>query len=320
MLGVLRFTLKEAIDVGEKIFESLQRRKRKKNSKLLQSRLEEYLERTESSDRMSDDETESTHPEKIAPSWSRRDTLEGDVDGCQTIIFTTHKAAKGIKQPYVFRSYRKTGQMGWNAQSQTCDVSVVDACRACLASSLWFDSVEISPFGYFRDADLLEINPALETYHEMRDLHRHRTGSIQCLLSIGTGRSQTQDILDKKAFKHQFLYQRWTPTDIRSPYEGDYPSVSEVKRHALAYVKSIQPELESWAEHLVSFRRERAQTVKWSRYAGLRIPCPFCGQSLARADLITHLKFKHLQDSAKAISFRVKDGVIDPVRVMNTTE
>lgn len=84
LLGVLRFTVNEAIEVGEKTFLGLQRRKRKKNSKLLQTRLTQYLERTERLDRISDDETESTHPEKVAPSWSRRDTLEGDVDGCQT--------------------------------------------------------------------------------------------------------------------------------------------------------------------------------------------------------------------------------------------
>ena len=93
MLGVLRFTLKEAIDVGEKvfadpqrrkekkIFEGLQRRKEKKNSRLLQAELEEYLERTKGSDGISDHETDSTRPEKIAPS---RSTLESDVGGCQT--------------------------------------------------------------------------------------------------------------------------------------------------------------------------------------------------------------------------------------------
>ena len=114
--------------------------------------------------------------------------------------------------PYVFRSYRETAQTGWNAQSPTCDVSVVDACRACLASLLWFDSVEISPFGYFCDADLLELNPALETSHEMR------TGSIQCLLSIGARRSQRQETLERETFEHRFPYRRWTPTDPSSDH------------------------------------------------------------------------------------------------------
>lgn len=200
--------------------------------------------------------------------------------------------------------------MGWNTQSQTCDVTVVDACRACLASSLWFDSVEISPFGYFRDADILEINPALETYHEICDMYSDSKGSIQCFLSIGTGRSPTQDILEDKALSRNFKYLRMAPLDLVSPFQGDYPSVMDVKRNAKAYIKSIRTQIEEWAQYLVKFRRERAQTVKWSRYVGLRMPCPFCGQSFARADLITHMKYKHLPETKRTITFKVNEGTI----------
>ena len=182
--------------------------------------------------------------------------------------------------PYVFRSYRETAQTGWNAQSPTCDVSVVDACRACLASLLWFDSVEISPFGYFCDADLLELNPALETSHEMR------TGSIQCLLNIGARRSQRQETLERETFEHRFPYRRWTPTDPSS----DHRSVSQVKQDALIFVESVKPELKDWAQKLVNFRRERAGTVEWSRYACLRFRCPFCEQSFLQADLCRHIE------------------------------
>lgn len=189
----------------------------------------------------------------------------------------------------MFRSYRQTGQTGWNTQSQTCDISVVDACRASLASPIWFESVKIPGFGRFRDGSLLDINPALETYHEMRDIRRDSRESIQCVLSIGTRRSIAPDPMEERALSRRgFRYLR-----LSVDPEVDRPKVEEVQAQAREYIERVRTQLEEWAHYLVALRRQRAQTVKWSRYAGLRLPCPFCMQSFARGDLILHLRTKH---------------------------
>ena len=155
-----------------------------------------------------------------------------------------------------------------------------------------------------------------------RDLHDRRPGTIQCLLSIGTAlyavevrkvtvsfaqtkRYRSHDMLETESKSLGFLYQSLSRSDTSVPIVNDCCSVSHVRRDVQSYIQRMRPQLQKWAESLVSFRRDRAQTVKWDRYAGLHTSCPFCGLSFERAALIEHLKKTHrskLQALSKSVT------------------
>jgi hypothetical protein len=197
-------------------------------------------------------------------------------------------------------------------------VPIVDACRASLAAPLYFRSVEIDGFeGSFRDAGLLEIDPAFEAYNEVRHLRGPDSGGVQFLLSIGTGRpnpphqrarkqhqqhqqhasekplSDRADVLEDEADKHNFDYIRFIRADSDLPPVSNPQSIPEVRKDAHKYCSSVRSDLQRWASLLVQGRRDRARTVKWDRYAGLRIPCAFCGKTFERAKLIEHITRDH---------------------------
>ena len=331
LLGVMRFTVVEAIarckeilfDVVPRISRSsatFSHPNRAKISMLLRHHLREKLE-----ERFLDDDEAPEYNDNQGSSsrnltGSNYATLETDQRLCQTIVLSTHKATKGVRRPYVFRTYKQTSQGLRNAESDTSQTSVVDVCRASLADPAYFDSVRISHLeGSFRDACVSDINPGLEAYNEVATLHASHGARVQCLLSIGSGTSehelltkshrnsahgQERDLKDI-ACREDFHYRRLEYSRVQ---DDSYVTASELfesvaeKAEIYCEREDVRSSLRRWAKRLVSYRRRRAQTVEWDQFAGLTTPCPLCGaseqqgKSFDRAALLYHGRRKHRID------------------------
>jgi len=232
------------------------------------------------------------------------------------MVFTTHKASSG-NEPYLFRSYRVTGHSVLNAETQTWEAPIIDTCRASLAYPGCFNSVEVGDLGTFRDADVLDIDPALETYNELEQINGRQDGNFQCFLSIGTGVScsgserngklsmryneyPTRSILERNARKHKFRYERICWLDEVARPSKDLYFAANVRQNARACMPRLEQRLETWALELVHYRRNRAQTMRWELYVSLRIACPFCSEKLERDHLINHLGKMHADDVGRS--------------------
>ena len=184
-----------------------------------------------------------------------------------------------------------------NARSPTWRAPIVDVCRATLAESTHFNSVEIAELGSFRDAGVLKIDTALETYHEIKESSYRNRSSVQCILHIGcdSGTARGRDsrrILEHKAMKHGFLYDMVCRSDSANQMHQDWRLV-DVRDESETFLKHHRDQLKGWAAKLVTYRRNRAQTAKWELYASIKLACPLCKESLPRSQLIQHMGTAH---------------------------
>lgn len=188
-----------------------------------------------------------------------------------SIVHTTRTAMKGIREPYILRSYENRdsdiSQTGTFDRDHAYDITLVDACYASLATPVRFQSVKIGRTDGF--ASLPQIDTAFETYQEVRRLHT--SPSIECFLSISTRKSSDQ-ILQRRAQKHGFKYERFLVVGGSSG----------------KCVDENDDSMETWARDLVNSRRNRSRTWEWARYVGLRLRCNFCGKELERSTLNQH--------------------------------
>lgn len=170
------------------------------------------------------------------------------------------------------------------AAYDTTDVSLVDACRASVSAPRYFDSVKLGNWGSFRNADVAHFNPALEAYVEVRD---SGPSEVQCLLCLGSSNPlspvERQDKpasderpvdaeLKDEARRLQFHFRRFSPPELpRAPVGDTESNIRMAKKMAREYcdAEPVKRHLMSWANRLVKYRRERAETVRWTRFAGL---------------------------------------------------
>ncbi|KAK5746863.1 hypothetical protein LTR17_000493 [Elasticomyces elasticus] len=316
MLGVMRLTVEETVERTERLFadfgDPVQRplspfgvsHRKTRNSKRMQLELQRQLEK----------------PARVAQqsvgaggsignvSQAAASTLEVDRDACQTIVFAAHKVRKGLTQLYIFRSYVAPMAVSGKSHQDTRNVQIVDACRATLARPSTFRSVEIPEFsGSFRDASsLLELDPPMEAYREMRRLRAYNPVGLQCLLSIGAEGSTSskatkptthtelpvpRDGVAAKAQKHRFDYGSFVLRDVDLIDTTD--TIQGVKRNAEKFRKERYGDILEWAKRLVKYRRDRAETVNWDRYAGLRLACHVCTLTFERSELTRHMELEH---------------------------
>lgn len=225
-------------------------------------------------------------------------------------------------RPYAIRSYsheRFSDPSIRNADKDTTDISLVDACRATSASPTYFAKAEIRQYGSFSDGSLWAVNPAGEVYREIQDLNAAKGARIHAFLSIGyakprrrgsnmdneaphpyaverTAHDETDDMLRRRQEAERFKYNRWVcPTS--SGHTGDLDKLfHRLEDQTMAYCATIQPELRDWADFLVDVRRRRARTTHWETYVGFARPCPLCPHDkvmLAPQALQEHLQTRH---------------------------
>lgn len=331
MLGIMRFTVDEAIDRSERILTGLNPKLQRHpvslslshikatNSKKLERNLCSQLEEdTPLAPDVSVARRKATGTTMdVMPAQSDA-TMAVNEKMCRTIVFATQKAGRGLNRPYVFRSYRATGEHLRNAEYDPAKVSLIDACRASLASPLSFESVKIGALeSSFRDASLLEVEPALEAYYEICDSQanaRPYARPIQCLLSIGSNdnafsygktrkqpgrdRQRTSDrLLKDEARWQRFDFDRLADPEIHIELSDNAnKAFQQIKTRAEDYCRQpdVLKKMSAWAKRLVECRRRRSETVEWNQFAGLKTPCPACGMGQGGFDsLHEHLRRAH---------------------------
>jgi hypothetical protein len=209
------------------------------------------------------------------------------------VVFTTQESRKGgYQRPFVFRSYHllHRSARARNPDHDTTDVNLVDACRASLSTPSTFDSVRIDKLGKFRAASVSRINPAIEAYNEVRENY---DADVKCLLSIGVDSThsrpfdissarkrleQVDEQLSIEANFHGFQARRFAdiglPGAVASQSLRD--AINTTRERAADYCKdpSTLKHMHSWAGRLVKYRRLRAETIRWSEYAGFEVSYP----------------------------------------------
>jgi hypothetical protein len=204
-----------------------------------------------------------------------------------SIVFTTQKAQKGLQIPFVLRSYQRNGQsMSRNAADDTTKISLVDACRASLSAPSGFESVKIQGLGgSFRDASVTILNPAFEAYNEVRESNDSHVKMLLCLglnsLPTHNSRSTSPESqrlgdapVQREAREHRTHFQRFADADVEPAghaHSDPAARIQETERLAKLYCKDelVDKDLRKWAKRLVKYRRKRAETTRWNKYAGL---------------------------------------------------
>ncbi|GIZ48448.1 hypothetical protein CKM354_001150800 [Cercospora kikuchii] len=264
-------------------------------------------------------------------------TLNTTDGRCQTIVFAIQETSEGRLRPYAFRSYQlarsedympriEQQQQGMpNPDSDTSNVSVVDACLATSAMPSLFRKVKIQTLdGLFIDGGMWRMNPAQDVYRELQARHQSASPPVRAMLSIG-GRSVLKEsprqreplaraidrigdmIHDDKNRFDEFLRRRQgdqqlkydrivCPTETKPSIHIDR-MIAGIEREARDFVKTdrkTQDILQDWAAFLVKTRRQRSRTARWAVYAGLRIPHPEASPPRAQP---------------KAGSYEMEDGI-----------
>lgn len=302
MLGRLRFTVEESIERYEMIAQSFtpriskapktfyvwDRRARKiKDSEDLAQQLLRALD--EDGSNLFDDHNEQANVKPVgAHPKSHLATMKVDEHMCKTVVFTTYKARKGIKRPFVFRSYHQSGTSALvrNSMQDTTNVYLVDACRASVSP----ENVRIDDLGTFRDASVSKMNPAIEACNEVRENYNAK---VQCIVSVGLSSSYSSEKapdassnvrhgqLDKElqaeAERYGFKATRFADVVLAAQItDSRASSVEEIRERAKQYCEGeiTKKDLKRWAHALVNLRRRRAETARWNEYAGFKLWYP----------------------------------------------
>ena len=241
--------------------------------------------------------------------------------------------AEGVRRPYLFRSYvfneDKPTAMSRNKSNKTQDTPLKDVCLATSAAPGFFESVKIDD-KKFRDGSIWMTNPSMELYREVYSMHPDQESPIYCLVSIGCGKQKRSRILPSINMPATSLY-KWEqqqvhdvlksrkkdaeiieyirfagPTDLTDAKPSDW-KLEGHKRKTFIRIKTaaerycdtseVKQKIKEIAVQLVKYRRQRARTARWERFAlGVRYTCNWCEDSkelVDRDDVIDHVKIKH---------------------------
>lgn len=259
--------------------------------------------------------------------------FRSDSSLCKTLVLAVQiDRARGVRRPYLFRSYvfneDKPTAMNRNKSNKTQDTPLKDVCLATSAAPSFFESVKIDNTK-FRDGSIWMTNPSMELYREVCSMHPNQESPIYCLVSIGCGKQKRSRILPSintpatSLFKweqqqvHGVLKLRKKEGEIIEYIRFDGPDLADVKlsdwkleghkRKTFNRIKTaaerycdtfeVKQKIEKIAVQLVKYRRQRARTAHWERFAlGVRYSCNWCEDSTELVDrdhVIDHVKIKH---------------------------
>ncbi|OCL02723.1 FabD/lysophospholipase-like protein [Glonium stellatum] len=260
--------------------------------------------------------------------------FRSDSSLCKTLVLAVQiDRARGVRRPYLFRSYAfnkvKSTAVNRNKSNETEDTPLKDVCLATSATPGFFDSVKIDN-KKFRDGSIWMTNPSMELYREVYSMHPDHASPIYCLVSIGCGKQKRSGILSsinmpatslykweqqrvddvlksRKKEGEDFEYTRFAgPSDLTDIKPSDW-KLEGRKRNTFERIKTatarycenpeVMQNIKELAERLVKYRRQRARTAHWERFAlGVRYSCNWCEEVVEladRDDVIDHVRSKH---------------------------
>lgn len=321
MLGAMRCTVGETLDYSRNIWRTtihtspkfliplpaLQLPNKERNSVSMRTKLQRTLgERSVSN--------EGVVSTGIAHRTVTTPTLNTTYGRCQTIVFAIQESSDGKVRPYAFRSYpldsttdfrsRSESRHGvLNPESDTSNVSVVDACLATSAVPSLFRKVKIPTLdGCFVDGGVWRTNPAEDVYRELQVRHQSQSPPVRALLSVGgrpalrestrqweslarsidrigelihDDKDRFGDFLRTRQSHQQLKYDRLLCETTTKPSVHIDRMLASIEQEARDFVRTdrkTQDILRSWAVFLVKVRRQRSRTARWAVYAGLKLP------------------------------------------------
>jgi hypothetical protein len=302
MLGTMRFSVQEAIGMMHVILESAFDVSRKshaspnppqKRHEDLDKALRDTLEGPNRNPESTSDEHHS--------GFSQSATLEADRHMCQTLCVTAVKLSKNDYSTELLRSYKEVADSHSSHESMhptdpydntdPQELSIVLVSHALLASQIRSRGRDIrvpGPMPDYRDTRQLDINPAWEAYKEASKLRGNGIASLQFLCCIDSGPSKSDDRVMYLAQNRYHKELTYLMSGSFSLFEPETPSPlshrdfesykAAIKREAASYCDSVEPLLNAFAITLMQARRVRAQTVKWSKFAGLSREHPQYGR------------------------------------------
>jgi len=241
--------------------------------------------------------------------------LYSDPRMCRTLVLAMETGSKGVRTPYLFRSYpffsKKSTSFNRNPNVDTGSFRLIDVCRATSAAPQYFKSLKIESLSLkFRDGSDWSMNPSLEAYREIKSIHHDVDNPIDVLLSVGCGEMKrsrlgsmlpgrtismatwedmaVEGMINQKSEKKEFHYYRLAGPSVQNDVDDNEwrnetkgtGTYTNLRDQVAQYCESHSTELRDCAESLVSLRRRRAETYQWEEFAfGNKYQCHLCEEA-----------------------------------------
>ena len=306
------------------------------------------------------DRFDSLPPTRLPSPQEQADQFKSDRARCRTIVCSMKSNEdKSFQTPFLFRSYdRKTSYTSRTpfernpGDPNTFTISQV--ARAATAAPFYFKSIHMFDARYYDAATNLN-NPSWEVVREVGLLAKESHDAIDLLLSIGGGNAKgnnprlrfgtgslLQELTDISDVVHDkvmaqsdiqgFDYFRFDVKEglqaVRMnewrPKPGGDSTLEKIKVATKNYLEQegVRSSIQQCATYLVDKRTQRAQTMRWERFAtGAQYRCPLaddCPTPKAkfntRNDLMDHLRTKHNQAPPDADHYQHIQKLLDQGR------
>ena len=354
LLGRLRMSVDEAIEeykeLSTKVFE--------KSS----APWKRFWMKHNSTERREDlkDQFNSLPPTRLPSPQEQANQFKSDRARCRTIVCSMKSNEdKNFQTPFLFRSYdRKTSYTSRTPFERNPGdanaFTIWQVARATSAAPSYFKSIHMFEARYY-DAAMNLNNPSWEVVREVSLLAKESHDAIDLLLSIGGGNAKgnnpkirlgtgslLQELTDVSDVVHDkvmleskvrgFDYYRFdvkqglqaVRMDEWRPKSGGDIMLKKIEMATKSYLKQegVGALIQQCAAYLVDKRTQRAQTMRWERFAtGTRYRCPLaddCPTPKAkfntRNDLMDHLRTKHNQAPPDADHYQQIQKLLDQGR------
>lgn len=354
MLGRLRMSVDEAIEEYKELSAKVFERPSSPWKRILTN-----YDSTERRENLKD-QFDSLPPTRLPSPQEQANQFKSDRARCRTIVCSMKSNEdKNFQTPFLFRSYdRKTSYTSRTPFERNPDDSntfaIWQVAKATSAAPSYFKSTHMFEARYYDAATSLN-NPSWEVVREVSLLAKESHDAIDLLLSIGGGNSKgnsprlrfgtgslLQELIDISDVVHEkveseskaqgFDYFRFDVKEglqaVRMnewrPKPGGEITLEKIERATKNYLKQegIEASIRQCAAYLVDKRIQRAQTMRWERFAtGTRYRCPLAGDCPTpkakfntRNDLMDHLRTKHNQAPPDAEHYQHIQKLLDQGR------
>ena len=306
------------------------------------------------------DQFDSLPPTRLPSPQEQADQFKSDQARCRTIVCSMKSNEdKNFQTPFLFRSYdRKTSYTSRTPFERNPGdpnaFAIWQVARATSAAPHYSKSTHMFEARYYDGATNLN-NPSWEVVREVSLLAKESHHTIDLLLSIGGGNAKgnnpklrfstgslLQELTDISDVVHDkvkleseirdFAYFRFDVkeglqavrmNEWRSKPRGE-TTFEKIETATKKYLKQegVDSLIQRCAEYLVHKRKQRAQTMRWERFAtGAQYRCPLaddCPTPKAnfntRNDLMDHLRTKHNEAPPDADHYQHIQKLLDQGR------
>ena len=289
------------------------------------------------------DQFNSLPPTRLPSPQEQADQFKSDRARCRTVVCSMKSNEnKNFQTVFLFRSYdRKTSYTSQTSLDRNPGdrntFAIWQVAQAALAAPPYAKSMHMFEARYSDAATNLNLNnPSWEVVREVKLLTKESDDAIDLLLSVGGGNAKgnssrlrcgigslEHELTDISDLVHdkvkleseiqEFDYFRFDVKEgLRAvrmnewrPKPDGEVTFEKIEVATTGYLEqnSVASSIQQCAENLVDKRMQRAQTMRWERFAtGVQYKCPLtddCPTPKAkfntRNDLMDHLRTKHNQ-------------------------